>query len=356
MREMRSFGIRDSAEGHETTLMFRALSTLILGFIIVDPAAADAPLSRTEEVLWTTCTIRLYDHADKRVLDAAFDRLREIDTRLSVGVPSSQLEAVAAAAGRKPVPVGEDVLFVTKKALQIAELSHGLFDPTVGPLIAIWQINKAYPDVPKAADIARALALVNWRDVVIDSAAKTILLRRNGMQLDLGGLVKGYAADETVGILSAAGVRSAIIDLGGDIFAMGSAPNGREWRIGVQNPDAGRGVYFGIARVIGKSVVTSGVYEHFFEKAGKRYHHIMDTRTGYPVDNGLESVTVITKSSINADGFGLALFCLGKKDGIELGNRLGLGVIMVDSKHRVFVTSGTKEFFTITDPSFTYAN
>ena len=149
---------------------------------------------------------------------------------------------------------------------------------------------------------------------------------------------------------------SAIIDLGGDIFAMGHGRDGQAWRIGVQNPDAARGAALGIAEVVNQSVVTSGVYEHFFEKNGKRYHHIMDTRTGYPVDNGLVSVTVITGSSMDADGIALAIFCLGKKDGLELGRRLGLIVVMVDAGRRVSVTPGTGKVFTITDTSFAYAD
>ncbi|MGA2765610.1 MAG: FAD:protein FMN transferase [Spirochaetia bacterium] len=334
----------------------KSFALLTAGLFAIGSAAGDTPLSHTEQILWTTSTITLYDNANKKVLEATFDRLREINDRMSVNTPGSELDPVAAAAGRAPVPVTDDVLLVTRKALQLAELSHGLFDPTVGPLIKVWQINKAHPDVPKAADIAHARALVNWRDVVVDANAKTIFLRRSGMELDLGALVKGYAADEAARILSASGVRSAIIDLGGDIFALGRAPNGQPWRIGVQNPDAQRGAYLGIAKVIGKTVVTSGVYEHYFIKDGKRYHHIMDTRTGYPVDNGLESVTVITKSSMDADGLGLALFCMGKTGGIELGKRLGLGVIMVDSSHKVYVMPGTKQLFTVTDNDFTCAN
>ncbi|HUI72416.1 MAG TPA: FAD:protein FMN transferase [Spirochaetia bacterium] len=324
--------------------------------LVLAGCSRPAPLSQTEEVLWTTCTITLYDHPTRQTLDACFQRLREIHARMSVGVPGSELDAIAAAAGKTPVRVTDDVLSVTEKALQLAHLSDGLFDPTVGPLIKVWKINQDHPEVPKPADIASARRLVDWRDVVLDPTAKTIFLKRMGMQLDLGGLVKGYAADEAVRILSARGVRSAIVDLGGDVFAMGRSQTGQPWRIGVQNPDAERGTYLGIARVVNKTVVTSGVYEHYFIKDGKRYHHLMDTRTGYPVDNGLESVTVITQSSMDADGFGLALFCMGKADGLTLGSKLGLGVVMVDTNHKVFVTPGTKEYFAITDPGFTYAN
>ena len=152
---------------------------------------------------------------------------------------------------------------------------------------------------------------MNWRDVVTDEKARTIYLKRSGTRLDAGGLLKGYAADEVVRILYSRGVRSAIVDLGGDIYAFGTRPDGGPWRIGVQNPDATRGTALGVVRVIGKAVVSSGSYEHFFVQDGKRYHHIMDTRTGFPVDSGLDQVTVISDSSVDADGLGLTLFCLG---------------------------------------------
>jgi FAD:protein FMN transferase len=334
----------------------RLLAVSAAAFLAAAACQKSGPLSETKQILWTTCTITLYDHASRQNLEACFARLREIDARMSVGVPGSELDAIDAAAGKAPVRVTDDVLLVTKKALQIARLSDGLFDPTVGPLISVWKIDQEHPEIPSKRAIEAARARVNWKDVVVDDAAKTIYLEHEGMQLDLGALVKGYAADEARRILSARGVTSAIIDLGGDIFAMGHGQTGQAWRIGVQNPDAERGVSLGIANVMNKSVVTSGVYEHFFIKNGKRYHHLMDTRTGYPVDNGLESVTVITNSSMDADGYGLALFCMGKKAGLELGTRLGLGVVMVGVDHKVYATPETKRYFAITDPSFTYAD
>jgi FAD:protein FMN transferase len=333
----------------------RVLAVVLAGSLAAAACQKGVPLSKTEQVLWTTCTITLYNHATSQTLEKCFARLAEIHSRMSVGVPGSELDAIDAGAGKAPVHVTDDVLLVTEKALQLARLSNGLFDPTVGPLISVWKINQEHPEIPGRRAIRAALALVNWKDVVVDDAAKTVFLKRPGMQLDLGALVKGYAADEAVRILSARGVTSAIIDLGGDIFAMGHGQTGQPWRIGVQNPEAERGAFLGIANVVNKSVVTSGVYEHFFIKDGKRYHHLMDTRTGYPVENGLESVTVITNSSMDADGYGLALFCMGKTAGIELGTRLGLGVVMVDVNHKVYVTPETKRYFAITDPTFAYA-
>ena len=206
----------------------RATGVLFLacaGLLSVIPAGAEQPLSRTDKVLWTICTITLHDHASEKILDECFARLREIDNRMSTNTPSSELDAVSAQAGKAPVKVTDDVMFVAKKALSMAAISDGLFDPTVGPLMKVWKMEGDHPDIPRQADIDAARNLVNWRDVVLDESAMTIFLRRPSMHLDFGALVKGYAADEVVRILAERGVKSAIVDLGGDILAMGSSPS-----------------------------------------------------------------------------------------------------------------------------------
>ena len=319
-------------------------------------ARTEIPMSRTEYVLGTSCSITVHDHATKETLDACFSRLHEIDLRMSVNAPGSELDEVNAAAGARAIHVTEDVFMVMKRALELARISGGLFDPTVGPLVKLWGINTDHARVPAIAEIAGARSLIDWRKVVLDDAAQTVFLSRPGMSLDVGGVAKGFAADEAARILSTRGVRAALIDLGGNILAMGKKPGGIPWRIGVQNPDAPRGTYFGIATVVNKTLVTSGVYERFFWKNGKRYHHIMDTRTGYPIDNGIASVTVITDKSFDADGVTLTLFSLGPAKGLELGKKLGVEVIMVMADHRIYASEGAKKIFAVTDQSFAYAN
>jgi Membrane-associated lipoprotein involved in thiamine biosynthesis len=273
-----------------------------------------------------------------------------------VNVPGSQLDAVSAAAGHVAVHVADEVFFVVDKGLRLADISGGLFDPTVGPLMQAWKMNTESGQVPAPDVLARARALVNWRDVVTDEKARTIYLKRAGMRLDAGGLLKGYAADEVVRILSALGVRSAIVDLGGNIYAMGERPGGGAWRIGVQNPDESRGATLGVVRVIGRTVVSSGSYEHYFVQDGKRYHHIMDTRTGFPVDNGLDQVTIISGSSIDADGMATTLFCLGPVKGLALADSLGVDAIMVTVDRVIHATDGARRLFTLTDTGFTFAH
>ena len=318
-------------------------------------AASAEPLTRTEFVLWTQCSVTLFDHADPAILDAVFLRLHELDAHLSVNRPGSELDAVSDAAGRSPVRVEDEVFAVITRGLRMAEISGGLFDPTVGPLMKVWKMNSENAQVPPAADLARARGLVNWRDVVMDAKAQTIYLRRPGMRLDAGGLLKGYAGEEVVRILTSHGVRSAMVDLGGNICAVGSRADGAPWRIGIQNPDGPRGTPMGIVKVAGKSVVTSGIYEHYFVQNGKKYHHIMDPRTGYPVDNGLTQVTVISDSSFDADSYDTTLLILGAVDGLALAARLGLDVIMVDTDHRLYGTEEARRSLQLSDVSFSWS-
>lgn len=136
---------------------------------------------------------------------------------------------------------------------------------------------------------------------------------------------------------------------------MGSNPDGKPWRIGLQDPETARGAYMGIASLVDRTMVTSGVYERFFIKDGKRYHHIFDTRTGYPVDNGLSSVTIVTAKSFDADGCTTMLFALGRERGLRLGERLGLDVIMIDEAHKVYLTPRVSAYFELADPIYEIA-
>jgi thiamine biosynthesis lipoprotein len=303
----------------------------------------------------TTCTIRITKGGDDAALDAAFARLRQIDSELSEQDPKSEISAVNAASGIKPVSVSDDSIAMVKRDLSYAEMSDGAFDPTVGPLVKLWGIGTDHERLPSKEEIRSTLALVNWKDVVLDEKAKTLYLKRKGMALDFGSGTKGYATDEIVKVLAARGVTSAVIDLGGNIFVMGSN-DGKPWRVGLQNPDQSRGAYLGIAQLVNQTMVTSGVYERFFVKDGKRYHHIFDTKTGYPADNKLASVTIVTAKSFNADGCTTMLFVLGREKGMALAKELGLDVIMVDEAHNVYVSQGVSKYFKIADTEYKLAD
>jgi thiamine biosynthesis lipoprotein len=308
----------------------------------------------------TVCAINLYEGGSRKLYAAVFSRLREIDRMMSAqaGVfpedtgaansPESDLERINRNAGREPVKVPEDLITVLEKALYYAELSGGAFDPTVGPLVKLWGIGTETARVPGADELQAALGLVNWRDVQIDREKGTVFLQRPGMALDLGAIAKGYAADEAAALIKKSGPRRGIIDLGGNILAFGERQGNKPWRIGVQDPGRERGGYLGILLVQDKSVVTSGVYERFFEAEGRRYHHILSTQNGRPVDNGLLSVTIIADFSIDADGLSTTVFALGYEKGRALVESLpGVEAIFVFADKSVRRTPGAGEIFSL---------
>ncbi len=342
-----------------TILRSIAAAHIALGLALFLPSCAAASpreLSRSDFVLGTACTLRLVGGGSEKLLDEAFARLRAIEDELSVNKPGSRIDAVNAAAGIAPVAVGPDAMKILKRDLDLSAWSDGAFDPSVGPLVKLWGIGTDHARLPRPEEIAAAKALVGWKDIVLDEAKGTVFLRRKGMALDLGSTSKGFAADEVAALIRAAGVKGAVIDLGGNVYVVGSRPDGKKWRIGLQDPfSAERGAYLGVASLADKTMVTSGVYERFFFENGKRYHHILDTKTGYPVDNGLMSVTVVTPKSFDADGFTTTVFALGRARGMALAAEKGLDVIVVDKDKKVYMSPGVSSYFEISDKSFSFS-
>jgi FAD:protein FMN transferase len=320
------------------------------------PCRAAQPMERTElNLLGTTCMVRLYAGGTASALDAAFARIAEIEARMTITRADSEVIRVNKAAGLHPVTVTADVLRVVERGLFFSRLGNGAFDVTVAPLVSLWGIGSTEARIPAAAEIRTALSHVGYRDLLIDGKASTVFLRRRGMSLDLGSVAKGYAADEAARILRERGVKSALIDLGGNVLTMGKKPDGSAWRIGIQNPEEARGTKIGYVDIAGGSVTTAGTYERFFEKDGKRYFHILDARTGYPAWNGLSAVAIVAPDSLSADGYDTLVFTLGLEEGrkLVLGTRGGIEAIFVTEKHEVYLTPGLRSRFTLTDHGFT---
>ena len=296
--------------------------------------------SRSEFVLNTVCTITLYDGGKPAVYREIFARLREIEDRMSVYSIGGDVNEINKSAGIKAVKVNGDVFEVIKTALRYAKLSDGAFDPTVEPLVSLWGIAGENPRVPAGEEIEEALALVNWRDIELNEENGTVFLKRSGMALDLGAIAKGYAADEAARIIRKAGVKRAIIDLGGNILTVGEKKDRSPWKIGIQDPLDSRGVYIGIVEVGEKTVVTSGVYERFFVADGIQYHHIFSPKDGCPVRNGLLSVSIIADASIDGDALSTSAFVLGYDRGRVLVESLGAEAIFVFEDQSIRLTRG----------------
>ena len=331
-------------------LLFLLLSVILL--VSCKPKPVD-PKSQTRLLLGTVCTITLYDKSDNTEFDLAFDRIDEIERLMSSHLDDSELARVNQASGIQPVVVSGETFAVIKLALEIAELSGGAFDPTIGPLVKLWDISGAN-NVPEDGEIQSLLPLVDYKLVVLDEGASSVYLPIQGMALDLGGIAKGWAADEAGKVLSG---HKGIVNLGGNVLVLDSKPDESPWRIGIQDPDTSRGSYIGIVELVDQTLVTSGPYERFFEHEGKIYHHILDTKTGYPVASPLTSVSIITDRSVIADGLSTAVYALGLEKGLELIDRLdGVEAIFLTEDRSVYASEGILDgsiAFKITHPEYT---
>ena len=314
------------------------------------------PQAKTNYIMGTIVKLTIYDKVSDDIFTGAFDVVRDIENKMSLNIDTSEVNSINKSAGKSSVSVSSETSYVLNKSLEYSKLSNGHFDVTIGPLVQLWGIGTEKAKIPTQQEINSLLPKVGYEKVSLSD--NSVYLQEEGMLIDLGSITKGYAADEVAKYLSSKGVKRAIIDLGGNVYVLGSKDKDTPWTVGVQNPfDNTRGTSLGIVKVSDKSIVTSGVYERFFEKNGKRYHHILYPATGYPVENELMSVSIISDKSIDGDALSTSTFSLGLKDGYKLIDSLdGVDAIFVTKNKDVYITSGLKDSFELSDKEFNLKN
>lgn len=273
--------------------------------------------TQTEFFLNTVSYITIYNMDEKsatEIINDCFTYCRKYEQMLSKTIESSEISAINNAKGNW-VTVSQDTINLISLANKYSALSGGKFDCTVAPATALWDFNSEEHIVPNPSDIAEAVTHVNYNAIEIDG--NKIRLTDENAAIDLGGIAKGYIGDKAKEYLLEKGAEKAIISLGGNILTI-SPDDDTPFRIGVQRPFDEQGTSYGILEVKNMSVVTSGTYERSFEKDGILYHHILDTKTGMPVDNELYSVTIISKESAVADALSTTCFVLGVDEGMKL--------------------------------------
>lgn len=306
-------------------------------------AAAREPETRQGFMLDTVISISLYDGGNSDVLAGVFELCRHYEELLSRTIATSDVCRINAAEGR-PVRVADDTAELLGIALKYAEMSDGVFDPTIEPLSALWNIGSEHPAVPDARDIAKALKYVDWQGVTLKGDTVTLA---SGMGVDLGGIAKGYIADKLRDYLVASGVKSAIINLGGNVLTIGSKSGAQPFIVGIRTPFAENpNDIKGACRAADMSVVTSGIYERYFTENGRLYHHILDTATGYPVANDIHSVTILSPDSTEGDALATICFASGVDRGLELVNALdGVEAIYCMADGSLIFSEGAGQFW-----------
>jgi thiamine biosynthesis lipoprotein len=344
-----------------------ALLCIVLAIMIT--ASCKREVKKAEDTLFaldTYITFKVIGGDQPRAgLDAAIERIKEIEQRMSATLPDSDISRINENAGVQPVKVHEDTFFVIQKALEYATKTGGAFDISMLPISRLWDITGENPRVPSQQEITERLSLVDYKKVKLNEADHTVYLEKKGMGIDLGGIAKGYTGDEVVRILKEHGVTNALINLGGNIVVINGKEDGSPWRIGIQNPrieeDKEQRKHAAVVETKGNAVVTSGDYERYmteiYQETGERYHHLFDPKTGYPAKNGVISVTILAENGIDADALTTSLFVLGLQDGLRLANSLqGVSAMMITEDKEIWFSENLKGKVSGIHPDFRTAN
>ncbi len=323
--------------------MKKILCLLVCLFAVCSCSGGNGLYTETRVIMGTYVTITLNrsgktnDELVKASADA-FARITKVDDLMSTYKPMSNLSRINANSGIAPFPADPEVIENIQDASYVSRLTGGAFDITVGPLVKAWEIGSKGAHVPSPGTIKKALALVGWRNIVVDKKAGTVFLTKRGASIDLGAIAKGYASDRAAVALLEDGIKGGIVACAGDIKTFGVKPDGSAWTVGIQNPRGPEGDVIAKLPLTDTAISTSGDYERFFIKDGKHYCHIMDPHTGYPA-SGLMSVTVLAKDSWLADSMGTALFVLGPKKAYALAlKHPELEVLMITDSGKVLAT------------------
>jgi thiamine biosynthesis lipoprotein len=296
----------------------RRLLALGLALLLGLPAGCSRqPLKAEEFLLDTFITITLYEGGTEQALAGAVELCREYEKLLSRSLQDSDIFRLNHAGGAW-VPINEKTAGLIRGAGEYYELSGGLFDITILPVSELWDFKSSQPSLPEEQELSQALKKVGYGNIELKQVQENWQARlKNGAMIDLGGIAKGFIADEIAAYLQTKGVRAATINLGGNILTLGAKKNGEKWNIGLQSPDSSAEL-LGVVSLAKGSVVTSGSYERCFELNGQVYHHILDPRTGYPAQSDLKAVTVICENSQRADALSTCCFLLGSEVALQL--------------------------------------
>ena len=307
--------------------------------------------------LGTSNQLKVYGKKAINAIKESITKVCEIDNKMSVFKEDSEISKISIHAGNKPQIVSNDTYYVIQKAIKYCTLSKGAFDITIKPVVTLWGIGNEGKRIPSSSEIEEKLKSVNYKDIVVNINDRSVFLKKKKQEIDVGGIAKGYAADEVKNVMIKNGIKSALINLGGNILALGTKIDGTPWSVGIQDPFKTRGEFVLTISIINKSVVTSGNYERYFEVEGKRFHHIINPSTGYPSESDIVGATIISDNSIDGDGLSTGVYIMGVQKAIKLIEEIdGVDAILITKSKEIYVTSGMKGKFTITSHEFVYKN
>lgn len=296
--------------------------------------------------LGTLINLTVATPAGEKELDAAYDLIKNYEDKLTVNRDQSEVMSINHLAGIKPVAVPTDTYELIKRAVLVSRQHLG-FNVAIGPLVKLWKIGFKGANKPSDADIKERLRIIDPERIKLDDKKQTVFLEEKGMEIDLGGIAKGYIADKIKTLWLSMNVETGIIDLGGNVLLVGpSVHEDKMWNIGVQNPVEKRDVSLGVLHTTAKSIGTSGIYERKLVIDGHEYHHMFDSKTGYPIKNNLASVTIVSDKSIDGEIWSTVGFYQGVEKGLALiESQPGVEAIFITKNLEYQTTSGLRDKF-----------
>ena len=298
------------------------ISILAIGNIGCVKEDINQPISQTEIFMGTPISITLYDGGNQKILDKVFEKIVEIEDLVSINKENTEITKLNESAGVEKVKLSNLSYDILKKGIEYSKLSNGSYDITIGPLVKLWSIGLEGAKVPSKDEINEAIGYIDYNNIEINDSTKEAFLTKEGMEVDLGSIAKGYAADEVVKILKQEGIR-----------------------------------VIGAVEVFDKTVVTSGIYERFIEEDGVRYHHILNPKTGYPYETDIAGVSIIADNSIDADALSTLTFTKGVKEGLKFVENLdNVDAIFITNDKKIYLTENIKDNFKLMSNDFEISN
>lgn len=313
------------------------IGIILLAGMLVGCTKEKEPISKTGFYFDTVIQLVIYEEEDSALLDTCFAYCEEFEKKISRTLPDSEISRINQAKG-KPVQVSDETIELLRAGIAYGELSEGAFDITVAPLSNLWDFKGEKHRVPTQKELTEACSHVDYRKIHIKG--NEVTLQDPEAAIDLGGIAKGYMADKLKDFLLSQGVERGMINLGGNVLTIGQKADGGAWNIGIRKPfDETNGVITSVS-IQDSSVVTSGSYERYFRtEEGRLYHHILNPDTGYPCENGLYSVTILSDKSVDGDALSTICFALGLEEGRALIERLdGVEALFVTDTYEVIDT------------------
>lgn len=345
-------------------LLLIAFIIPILAFTSCSSTKNEQPYEESSIKMDTPVRLKASGPNAKKAVQEGMQRLDEIDKMASPNIATSDVSKINSASGKSYVKVHPEIIKMVETSLKYSKLSNGAWDITTGPLINLWGIGTDKERVPSPSEITAVLPLIGYDKLSVNEKDSSVMLQKKGMAIDLGGIAKGFAADEVLKIFKKYNIQNGLINLGSStIYALGNNDQGKPWTIGIKHPrNDESGVYLGLIKISNEALSTSGDYERYFIKDGKRYHHIINPATGYPVDNGDMSDTIVVDTNspdcnMLADLLTTTVFVLGPDKGAKFIDSLPkVSGEITTTDYKIYKSSGFKDRISDLNTDFKFAN